>query len=61
MGWFFGPKLHLVVNDWGEIMNFQLRTGKVDDPMAVIDLPKNLAGKVLGIEDILKKIDVKSS
>ena len=42
-------------------MNFQLRTGKVDDPMAVIDLPKNLAGKVLGIEDILKKIDVKSS
>ncbi len=30
-GWFFGFKLHLIVNDLGEIMNFQLTTGKVNE------------------------------
>ncbi len=31
IGWFFGFKLHLIVNDLGEIMNFQLTTGKVNE------------------------------
>ena len=30
-GWFFGFKLHLIVNELGEIMNFQLTTGKVNE------------------------------
>ena len=28
MGWFFGFKLHLIVNDKGEILNFMFKQGK---------------------------------
>jgi hypothetical protein len=31
MGWFFGFKLHLVVNEFGEIVRFQLTPGNVAD------------------------------
>jgi len=31
VGWFFGFKLHLVVNDKGEIIQFQLSQANVDD------------------------------
>jgi hypothetical protein len=31
VGWFFGFKLHLVVNDKGEIIRFQLSQANVDD------------------------------
>jgi hypothetical protein len=54
-GWFFGFKLHLVVNDLGEIMSFKLTTGKVDDRVPVMDLCRNLSGKVFGDRGYLKK------
>lgn len=31
MGWFFGFKLYLIVNDKGEILNFMFTLGNVDD------------------------------
>ena len=31
MGWFYGFKLHLVSNDKGEIIEFMLTPGNVDD------------------------------
>ena len=31
MGWFFGFKLHLVCNEKGELLNFSLTKGNVDD------------------------------
>ena len=31
MGWFFGFKLHLIINDKGEILNFMFMLGNVDD------------------------------
>jgi len=31
MGYFFGFKLHLIVNDKGEILNFVITPGNVDD------------------------------
>jgi hypothetical protein len=31
VGWFFGFKLHLVINDKGEIIRFQLTQANVDD------------------------------
>jgi hypothetical protein len=31
MGWFFGFKLHLIINDKGEILNFMFIPGNVDD------------------------------
>ena len=54
-GWFFGFKLHLIVNNIGEIMNFKLTTGKVDDRVPVGDLVKHLTGKVYGDKGYIKK------
>ena len=31
MGWFFGFKLHLIINDKGKILNFMFTPGNVDD------------------------------
>ena len=45
-GWFFGFRLHLVVNDQGELLNFTLTPGNVDDRRPVFDLLKRLFGKV---------------
>jgi hypothetical protein len=47
MGWFFGLKLHLVVNDRGEILACQLSTGNIDDRKPVPDLCKRLFGKLI--------------
>lgn len=44
--WFFGFKLHLVVNERGELLNFTLTPGNTDDRKPVPDLLKNLFGKV---------------
>jgi len=46
MGWFYGFKLHLVVNEYGEILTFQLTPGNVDDRKPVPMLFKDLFGKV---------------
>jgi len=48
MGWFFGFKLHLVINDKGEVMAFKLTAGNVDDRKPVLNLVKNLIGKLVG-------------
>lgn len=48
IGWFFGFKLHLVINDKGELMAFKLTAGNVDDRKPVIDLMRNLIGKLFG-------------
>ncbi len=47
-GWFYGFKLHLVVNDQGEILRFCLTPGNVDDRKPVPHLAKNLFGKLFG-------------
>lgn len=31
MGWFFGFKLHIIINDRGELINFMITPGNVDD------------------------------
>jgi transposase len=45
-GWFFGFKLHLVVNDQGELLQFCLSPGNVDDRQPVPHLAEKLFGKV---------------
>lgn len=44
--WFFGFKLHLVVNDKGELLNFTLTPGNIDDRTPVPKLLQQLFGKV---------------
>jgi hypothetical protein len=48
VGWFFGFKLHLVVNDRGELLAFCLTPGNVDDRRPVPKLVKRLFGKLFG-------------
>ena len=47
-GWFFGFKLHLVINDRGELLNVTLTPANVDDRKPVPKLVRNLFGKVFG-------------
>ncbi len=44
--WFFGFKLHLVVNDRGELLNIILTPGNTDDRTPVSKLLQQLFGKV---------------
>ncbi len=47
-GWFFGLKLHLVVNDQGELLSTCITAGNVDDRKPVPNLAKVLFGKLYG-------------
>jgi len=47
MGWFFGLKLHLVVNDCGELLACQITPGNVDDRKPVPVLCQRLFGKLI--------------
>lgn len=48
LGYFFGFKLHLLVNDQGELLSFLLTPGNVDDRKPVPTLVKRLWGKLFG-------------
>jgi hypothetical protein len=45
-GWFFGFKLHLVINHQGEILSFCFTKGNVDDRKPVELLTKKLSGRL---------------
>ena len=48
MGWFYGFKLHLIINDRGEIIQWMLTPGNVDDrePLKNDRFTKKLFGKL---------------
>ncbi len=48
MGWFYGFKLHIVINDKGEILNFAITQANVDDrePLKNEDFLKAVFGKL---------------
>jgi hypothetical protein len=53
--WFFGFKLHLVVNEQGELLNVQITPGNVDDRTPVPDLLQSLFGKVFADRGYVSK------
>lgn len=53
--WFFGFKLHLVVNDCGELLNMTLTPGNVDDRKPVAQLVQSLTGKLFGDKGYISK------
>ena len=57
MGWFFGFKLHLIINEKGEILNFMITLGNVDDrePLKVKDFVKEIYGKLVGDKGYISK------
>lgn len=48
MGWFYGFKLHLAVNDCGELLACCLTAGNVDDRTPVPQMVQWLRGKLIG-------------
>lgn len=48
VGWFFGFKLHLVINHHAEIVAFKLTAGNVDDRHPVPELMKGKRGTAFG-------------
>lgn len=48
MSWFYGFKLHLAVNDRGELLSCCLTPGNVDDRASVPQMVKRLRGKLFG-------------
>ena len=47
-GWFHGFKLHLIINDKGEILAFQITQGNVADISVLETLTKGIVGKLFG-------------
>lgn len=57
LGWFYGFKLHLIINDQGHILNFFLSSANTDDRnMSVIKaLTKGVFGKLYGDKGYISK------
>lgn len=55
MGWFYGLKLHLILNHKGEIMAIKITPGNKDDRQALKDMVKNLQGKCYADKGYLGK------
>ncbi len=54
-GWFFGFKIHLVVNNHGELVAFCFTTGDKDDRRVVEKLTANLRGWLFGDKGYLSQ------
>ena len=48
MGWFYGFKLHLIINEHGDLLAFKVTPGNVDDRASVPSMVKGLSGKLFG-------------
>ena len=57
MGWFFGFKMHLIINEKGEVLSFMITPADVDDrePLKVKDFVKEIYGKLVGDKGYISK------
>ena len=57
MGWFYGFKLHISINDCGEILNFCLTPGNIDDRnfKVIKQLTKSMFGKLFADKGYLSQ------
>lgn len=53
-GWFYGFKLHTVINDRGEIQSACITTGNVDDRVCVENMVKSITGLLFGDKGYIK-------
>ena len=54
-GWFYGFKVHIVINNLGEIINLKITSGSVHDVAVLESLTKELKGILLGDKGYLSK------
>ena len=55
MGFFYGFKLHLVINEKGEFIALKMTKGNVDDRVPVPDLTKDLSGFIYADKGYIKQ------
>jgi hypothetical protein len=57
MGWFFGFKLHIIINDKGEILSFYLASGNADDRniKAITQMTREIFGRLFGDKGYISK------
>jgi hypothetical protein len=55
VAWYFGFKLHLIINDQGELLAFQVTPGNTDDRVPVPTLTQNLWGNLFGDKGYISK------
>lgn len=57
MWWFFGFKLHQIINDKGEVLSFYLTKGNVDDrnTRAITSMTREIFGKLFGDKGYISK------
>jgi hypothetical protein len=48
IGWYYGFKLHLVINDRGELLAYKITPANVDDRQVVPELTHHIVGKIFG-------------
>lgn len=56
-GWFFGFKLHLICNEKGELLNFKITLGDIDDrkPLECKSFIEFIYGKLIGDKTYISK------
>jgi Transposase DDE domain len=54
-GWFYGFKLHLIINDCGALLGFYLSPGNEDDRKPVPAMARKLWGKLFGDKGYISK------
>ena len=55
MGWFYGFKLHVIINDRGEIMALKITPGNIDDRVVMEAMTKGLKGKLFADKGYISK------
>lgn len=55
MGWFFGFKLHVVMNHKGELMAIKITPGNTDDRAPLAEMAAGLEGKLLADKGYISK------
>lgn len=55
MGWFYGFKLHLIMNDEGGLLAVKVTPGNVDDRKPVLEMAENITGSLYADKGYISK------
>lgn len=55
MGWFYGFKLHLIMNDEAGLLSVKVTAGNVDDRQPVLDMVENITGSLYADKGYISK------
>ena len=55
MGWFYGFKLHLIINDSGDLLDVAVTPGNTDDRKPLRDCAEGLHGSLYGDKGYISK------